>query len=897
MPTTRSRRTREKASNQQPTEDDGERNTTTEQPTGSVRRRGRPPGTKHKTLKTYFGSAPVETDNADTGKPKGGSVRSTTAKSKKAKPAAPEAVAGKAPKTSAPRMPTGTSPRRSKTVALRGSKAATAPANEPATTGDAEPAAPRKRGRPLGRKNTPKPESSSASKPAPPRISKTTAQQHTPKSVDPPIPDPETPHKRGRPRKDAAKQQAATPRKRGYQKKTRTKAAAKRRAAETNDSASDYENELSTHESDMQLEADDYVLLSELPPRKKERKTANALKVRPAEMGADDYTLLAASPPGKKGRPSASAFKRQRAQMEVLWMGPSASGSAEHVNPNYIDAGLELHTWSWLRSVRVDPDAVTIEPCSSAIGRSQGGAEPENLSVSATMAGADHPQNMRPLDVHRLAGPTPGWAVNTGEHVAALDWAPVAPPGNATDYLASAGMGPTPAGGLGTLLARRERTPAQPGSVCLWRIATAASSPTCQLDMQLSHTFGHCLALQWCPVGIKPDSATPGAAVVGVLAAAFGDGVLRVLPVPEPDSLRQHQATSSLPANEGGGLSTQPVRMRWPEVSLAELRPLKGVVTALAWAASDILVAGTSRGALMVWELSGVVRAQQHKHYGHPWPYTQLSDSCATPQKPNPAPIICQQLHNGPIFTVSTYIGGSSAAIPFAHGRDEQGFRRVSPTDVQIITLGADGRLRQTLLALPTRHCVPLANIVRSTTIGCAYWPLGTCLFVEKNLRMLNNMLESSDDPWLSRDSSSASATGARGWNQLSDRNSHHLLQMECPLINIGVSDMHAYLALARSDGTLVLTNLLPAGLRGTILNSRVIYRVLSKDSGELVWLPREPAQPRPLGVIKTATTLYNLFPPEIAVITAVWSRNPISAHWIASTSASGILRIEDVSR
>ncbi|PIA12964.1 hypothetical protein COEREDRAFT_89932 [Coemansia reversa NRRL 1564] len=701
-----------------------------------------------------------------------------------------------------------------------------------------------------------------------PVVSHTDATEQ-PKSVDIHTPEPVVTRKHGRSRKDVT-QQPKTPRKRGRKSKADIEAAAKRNAKNRKDLDSEYEDmgELPTHEDDMKLDA-------------------------------DDFALFAGSPLRKKGRLSINAANTQRKQMEALWMGPTSRGMAENINPNYIDVGLEYSTWSWLRNVHVDAGAVTIEPYSGPIGMPQNDTETTNTTVTATMGGADHSQQMELLDVHRLTGPTPGWAVNTGEHIAALDWAPAALPGNNIDYLASAGMGPTPAGGLGTVLTRRERT-AHPGSICLWRIATAASSPACRLDMQLSHNYGYCLALRWCPVGINSDNTTEGAAVVGILAAAFGDGGLRILPVPEPDSLRQYQATilSTSDSDNHYRLFADPVRMQWPEVSLAELCPLKGVVTALAWATSDILVAGTSRGVLMAWDLGGVVRAQQQKHQGRLWPYTQLSDPSATPKKPNPAPIICQQLHNGPIFSVSTYIAGTSFPVmPFAHGRDSYGFRRVSPIDIQVVTLGADGRFRQTFLALPTRLSVPLVNIPRSTTVGCAYWPLGTCVFAEKTLRLLNNVLEKPGDPWISQENP-VTSTETRNWNQPDNHKAHHIMILDCPLMYAGISDLHGYLALARSDGCLILTNLLPASNRNNILKTRVIYRVIcKKDTGELMWLPREPVLPISRGFMKSSNVWFNLFPPEITIITAAWSRNPKSSHWIASTSASGILRIEDVSR
>ncbi|KAJ2607798.1 hypothetical protein H4S08_004699, partial [Coemansia sp. RSA 1365] len=757
MPMTRSQRTVDNGNSQKQTDHNGDQNATTEQP---VRRRSQPTDPKRKSSKTHGANASITTYITDTGKLKRGSYRNTKTKAEKEKSVVSDTPVSHVSEA----MVKHTTEATVSNITMDASRS-----SKLADTQDSEATIPKKRGRPLGRKNAPKQKIPDNPKHVAPQISNTAAQStanyidsltpelvvprkrgrprknvsqqpviphtdttqqpksvdlHTPEpaiprkqdrsrkdatqqpvisqtdateqpnSVDPHTPEPVVPHKHDKTRKDVtqqpktprknAAQSPVTPRKRGRKRKADIEAAAKRNAENSKDLDSEYEDmgELPTHEDDIKLDA-------------------------------DDYALFVGTPQRKKGRLSVNAANIQRKQMETLWKGPTSRGMTENINPNYIDVGLEYSTWSWLRNVHVDAGAVTIEPYSGPIGIPQSDTETANTTVTATMGGADHPQQMQLLDVHRMTGPTPGWAVNTGEHIAALDWAPAALPGNSIDYLASAGMGPTPAGGLGTVLTRRERT-AHPGSVCIWRVATTTNSPACRLDMQLSHNFGHCSALRWCPVGINSDNTNEGSAVVGILAAAFGDGGLRILPVPEPDSLRQYQNTilSTSDSDDHYRLSADPVRMQWPEVSLAELRPLKGVVTALAWATSDILVAGTSRGVLMVWDLGGVVRAQQQKHQGSLWPYTQLSDSSATPQKPNPAPIICQQLHNGPIFSVSTYITGTSFPVmPFAHGRDSHGFRRVSPADIQVVTLGADGRLRQTLLAIPTRLSIPLVNI------------------------------------------------------------------------------------------------------------------------------------------------------------------------------------------
>ncbi|KAI8086301.1 uncharacterized protein BX664DRAFT_265753 [Halteromyces radiatus] len=64
------------------------------------------------------------------------------------------------------------------------------------------------------------------------------------------------------------------------------------------------------------------------------------------------------------------------------------------------------------------------------------------------------------------------------------------------------------------------------------------------LDLCLLHDFGHVRALKWCPYGayeenldsdMDDNSSIPK---LGILAACFGDGTVRILVIPHPDILR-----------------------------------------------------------------------------------------------------------------------------------------------------------------------------------------------------------------------------------------------------------------------------------------------------------------------------------------------------------------------
>ncbi|KAJ1734187.1 hypothetical protein LPJ61_001201 [Coemansia biformis] len=616
------------------------------------------------------------------------------------------------------------------------------------------------------------------------------------------------------------------------------------------------------------------------------------------------------------------------ARMASLWLGPPR-GELQ-INPSYIDVGLEESAWAALREMHVDLGHVDIETSRPALcqhmppGALHSDEERQAADDEVYVALADddgvaqgegQSLHIRPLHARRLAGQTPGWIANAAELVTSIDWAPVHPEDTGTasvDYIAVGGQGPGSAvtGAVGPMVGKRTRNPA-PGHIQVWRLGAEHKSQASdlRLDMTILHNYGRCVALRWCPISVprsrprRSDSA-PQVPAIGVLAAIFGDGVLRVCAVPDADALRQQQrAGASSTSNERllHDASVDPVCIRWPHRSIAEMRAEQGVFTAVEWASSDLVVAGTSKGVLNAWHVGSAVRA----HDG-----------------PAPVPMVSQQLHAGHIMAIGVYRGGAAPDRPFNSGRTASGFRQVSLADIQIASLGVDGRLRQTSLLFPTRLGVPLQSLSRATPALCTYWPLGTCVFsdVDKSLRQLNNrILAEPGDPWLRAmatpgehnhaacDSGAASDEPAK-WNQCFDRSARLIAPLECPTLQAAASDLHTYVAVAKSSGELFIGNVLHGDVARTFVSQyRTIHTLLSdgdSSSGggggggpgarRFVYRGRQPPRPRPKGD-KRPSAQYHLYLPDVAVRACAWSRNPHTSTWIASAAASGIIRIEDV--
>ncbi|KAJ1757333.1 hypothetical protein LPJ58_003333, partial [Coemansia sp. RSA 1591] len=408
--------------------------------------------------------------------------------------------------------------------------------------------------------------------------------------------DPDTPKKRGRPRKSPiANDTTATPelpaKKRGRPKGSKNQsrptdsAAAKqalpRRKAKQGDddafsvpgdSAEDNDDEVSNAAISDNDNDDGNVDVSDVEDTNAKAKSR---KVRKDKGEKRKYM-----------RHGPAWFKTFSCLNEDFWAGPI--NKQKRVNPTYVDVGLDERTWSALRAIYMDPAAIKVESSLDVVAKHLN-CQQELDGVSVTLLRGEAPDasdpvlKLQPSTVHELAEKHSVFMVNTNESITSIDWAPqLESPGLATvDYVATGSLGPGVVGSkaMGVQLSKRVKEPV-PGAIQIWRLATAAKRSECRLGLALLHTFGRCLGLKWCPVSFE-DGPT-----IGILAAIFGDGHLRVCVVPECSIISPDE----------------PVYVHWPEQSLVDIRAPHGIFTALNWASADVLVAGTSRGCLMAWD-------------------------------------------------------------------------------------------------------------------------------------------------------------------------------------------------------------------------------------------------------------------------------------------------------
>ncbi|KAJ2325515.1 hypothetical protein IWW51_002753, partial [Coemansia sp. RSA 2702] len=656
------------------------------------------------------------------------------------------------------------------------------PRTEQAPVVDAEPVAansssPRKRGRPRKDRLL-----TADTEPAISPVSKKRARPHKDHApvVDakPTKADSSVPRKRGRPRKDQALALDTEPaaagssvsRKRGRPRKQtapesdyspveseRSEAESVEEPVKRRGLPKDDENQKHDGLSAEPEQSSDKVLIPNSEPRVipvVKRGRPKGGKNRPREQAAATVSSIGQgesastsnvpeTPKKKFGRPPSGArsgpawLANISHRRDEYWAGPCAG--QQRTNPMFIDVGLDEDTWTQLRSVSVDPGSLATESDLDVVRKylPNLGAEEEG-AVAATMLkiGAEEPGSddaelrLRPFDAQQLPEARGGFIANVDELVTSIDWA-LARDATHTDYIATGGLGPGSAGSasMGILLSKRVREP-MPGAIQLWRLESGAEC-ACQLDMVLMHEFGRCLALRWCPV------STAQAGCIGILAAIFGDGHLRVCAVPEPNAIRRRSG---------------PVYAHWPQRGLADIRAPHGVFTALDWACGDVLVAGTSRGSVIAWHMDAVLAG-------------------------NTAPIVHHQLHSEDIRSISVYCVGSAPENDFNNERNASGFRRVDLADLQVLTLGIDGRFRQLLLQSPTRLNTAIEYPSRRTPAGAAYWPYGSCIYseVDKALRLLREpVLSAPRDPWIRStvgiEHADAEAPGRQQWNQWLER-------------------------------------------------------------------------------------------------------------------------------
>ncbi|KAJ2376724.1 hypothetical protein IW150_001808 [Coemansia sp. RSA 2607] len=605
---------------------------------------------------------------------------------------------------------------------------------------------------------------------------------------------------------------------------------------------------------------------------------------RVASGRVSGHLVDSASSSGRIGQCGSITHERSKSAYRLIsaarWMGPTVHDM--WTDANYIDTGLSRDSWEALRHVQVDVQAMQDEEA----GEQAGGAISVRMVDAALQPVAS--ASVAGEQAERLAGGARGWVVNAGLPVWTVDWLPRRPdaadePASTVDYVAIGGMAPG-APMSDVMAATPGRSEGTPGVVQIWRVSTGDCSG-CSLAVTLRHAFGRCVQLRWCPVACTEP------ATLGVLAAAFGDGHLRVCVVPRP-------ADDSV------------VRLRWPAWSLVDVAaPGNALFTCFEWAASDLLVAGSSTGQLTGWALSTCAAAQHtaaaRQQACAAWPYSwQPSGPYAWTAC---VPVANHQAHKGVVLDLSVTV--TSAAHAATQARAAGDFRAISLETVHVQSGGRDGRMRHTILGLSWRQHHVVTTLLGQMRAHAALWLRGYVAYGDADgcLRLAASPVVHLDaDPWtraclLTTDSAADEQPAALGrprWaldGELLQTSS--VAAADSPMQSVACSAFHTYVAAGAGDGSVRVQN---AGAVDMCrmrtwsrrVSSLMVDGVLGAGAASFVCVAADPPA---VGKEMVRKGVNRVYPPHVAVMATAWSRNPRSATWLVSATLAGVVRIENV--
>ncbi|KAL9025324.1 MAG: hypothetical protein Q9196_005831, partial [Gyalolechia fulgens] len=220
-----------------------------------------------------------------------------------------------------------------------------------------------------------------------------------------------------------------------------------------------------------------------------------------------------------------------------------------------------------------------------------------------------------------------GWMINVGTGVRSVEWAPNH--SGDTQYLAIATLQPKNHGQIGRLKFSPAFTAQSfPSSIQIWSFsASEAADRQSLLDpdhpprlrMVICFGWGDAKHLRWCPMPRNfrsPDqeeTKTP----IGLLAAVFSDGNVRVLNIHLPESSTQE----TIYLNSTNAAFTA--------------KPPSTLCTSVTWLSPTHLAVGCANGHLAIWSI-----------YPHP--------SSLPPSLSPPPPILYTPLHTTYILTLTT---------------------------------------------------------------------------------------------------------------------------------------------------------------------------------------------------------------------------------------------------
>ncbi|OZJ06997.1 hypothetical protein BZG36_00033 [Bifiguratus adelaidae] len=257
---------------------------------------------------------------------------------------------------------------------------------------------------------------------------------------------------------------------------------------------------------------------------------------------------------------------------------------------------------------------------------------PDRQTAISVRIGRDPtPVDLETLQSIALDGRVPnkrGFVINTGGSIWALDWCPKVKGQEEKmkrQYLAVAGY-------QGTMEENHivGATGVGKNAIQIWSVPTSEGNEVPRLELCICHDFGWVWNMKWCPYGAyevpgKSDSSPSTIAKLGILAVAFGDGIVRLYTVPHPLNLSQ---TIEEQYGDGGMEVDAPsdtLFVSCPK-SLVELGKPKPCQWTLCWAGVNRLLTGDVYGRVFLWDIERASRNNDD----HPQPtfMVQAHEGC-----------------------------------------------------------------------------------------------------------------------------------------------------------------------------------------------------------------------------------------------------------------------------
>ncbi|CAE6398730.1 unnamed protein product [Rhizoctonia solani] len=378
-------------------------------------------------------------------------------------------------------------------------------------------------------------------------------------------------------------------------------------------------------------------------------------------------------------------------------------------------------------------------------------------------------------------------AFNVGNPVWGLDWCPISESftaeHNYSQYLAVSTIPWTPKESTNTL-----PSPPQKSSIQIWRFGPS-KTPTDKTDLgNASCALVICLdvlparLLKWCPLPTNDEGKPIGGIVrkLGILAGLFGDGAVRIYAIPDPEDFR----TKGEPAY---------VRLARPllHFALPDAR-----FTYMDWGNSEVVAMGCSNGHIIAYNLKPCIQGARDPQGLLSFHPVRTSAYLATGLSILPTHYI--HVHQSRVQSVKWI------RLPTEPDEDPH----------MIVSGGFDGHIYVTDLRHPGGMPVSMYRC-RDVIQAVAFSAYGAGIISNEHENMIKYT----------------------GLHPLVLGRGHNVTESRGPIWDIATSDLHPQVAVASSDGTLIIANLLKYARKGSAMPSFIhtVYRMdFNRHTNEL---------------------------------------------------------------